>query len=136
MAKFSQKSRNELMSCNGRLIQLFQEVVKKYDCTILEGFRNRQRQNTLYAEGKSKVRFPHSKHNRFPSRAIDVAPFPIDWDDKKRFCHFAGYVKRVAEELNIPIRWGGDWNSNNILDDQDLNDLDHFELKREREEDD
>ena len=68
MTKFSIKSRTELMSCNGKLIQLFQEVIKGYDCTILEGFRDRQRQNQMFSDGKSKLQFPHSKHNRFPSR--------------------------------------------------------------------
>ena len=27
-----------------------------------------------------------------PSRAVDVVPYPIDWDDRERFHLFAGFV--------------------------------------------
>jgi len=73
------------------------------------------------------------------SRAIDAAPYPVVWPTRKmefntyvdaigRFYHFAGYTKKTAELLGIKIRWGGDWNSNNIFSDQAFDDLDHFEL--------
>jgi hypothetical protein len=60
--------------------------------------------------------------------AVDVAPYPIDWEDTKRFYHFAGFVQATAKQLNIPIIWGGDWNNNNNFKDQTFNDLVHFEL--------
>jgi hypothetical protein len=43
--------------------------------------------------------------------------------------YFAGYVKGIAMMLGIPIRWGGDWNSNNDLKDNNFDDLPHFELR-------
>jgi len=45
-----------------------------------------------------------------------------------RFYHFAGYVLGVAEILGIKIRWGGDWNGNFDLKDQNYYDLPHFEV--------
>lgn len=70
-----------------------------------------------------------SKHLALPSRAVDVAPYPINWGDKKRFYHFAGYVQGLAAQLGISLRWGGDWDGDNDLNDQTFFDLVHFELK-------
>ena len=75
------------------------------------------------------MKFPDGNHNKKPSKAIDVAPYPIDWDDRERMTYFAGYVKGIAMMLGIPIRWGGDWNSNNDLKDNNFDDLPHFELR-------
>lgn len=110
------------------LQQLFTEVVKTYDCTVLEGHRNEADQNAAFESGKSKLKFPDGKHNGVPSLAVDVAPYPIDWNNTKRFYHFAGYVQGIAKMKGIKIRWGGDWDKDYDLDDQTFNDLVHFEL--------
>ena len=62
------------------------------------------------------------------SRAVDAAPWPIDWQDTKGFYHFAGFVRGIAAQLGIKIRWGGDWSNNMNLNDQTFFDLVHFEL--------
>jgi hypothetical protein len=49
----------------------------------------------------------------------------------KRWMHFCGYVKGVADTMGIPIRQGCDWNGNNIFTDQTFNDLPHCELREE-----
>ena len=129
MPSYSQKSLKQLYSCHPQLQLLFFEVIKHYDCTILEGHRSEERQNELYRTGYSKTEYPGSKHNTTPSMAVDVAPYPIDWNDEKRFYHFAGFVIATAKQLNLDIRWGGDWDSDNDLDDQTFMDLVHFELR-------
>jgi len=50
-----------------------------------------------------------------------------DWD-KRPFDHFAGVVRAVAYEMDISIRWGGDWDGDWNLFDQTFNDLVHFEV--------
>jgi len=60
--------------------------------------------------------------------AVDVAPYPIDWDDLGGFYMFAGYVLRVAETMGIKIRYGGDWDGDRKTTDQRFKDLPHFEL--------
>ena len=60
--------------------------------------------------------------------ALDVCPYPIDWNDKDRFYNFAGLVKGIAISMDIKIRWGGDWDGDNDLKDQTFFDLPHFEL--------
>jgi peptidoglycan L-alanyl-D-glutamate endopeptidase CwlK len=132
MPKFGKTSRARLDTCDPRLQEIFEEVVKKWDCTIVCGHRTEEEQNKAYAEKKSKLKFPRSKHNGFPSKAVDVAPYyanvGIDWNDLGGFYMFAGYVIRVAEELGYKLRYGGDWNGNKRTADQKFNDLPHFEL--------
>tara|TARA_R100000808_G_scaffold19230_1_gene41824 strand:- start:1371 stop:1760 length:390 start_codon:yes stop_codon:yes gene_type:complete len=129
MAKFGRSSRKRLKTCDEKLQLLFNEVVKAFDCSILVGHRGEKDQNKAYAEGNSQLRWPKGKHNKKPSIAVDVAPYPIDWEDRERFSYFAGFVKGVAWRLNIPIRWGGDWDGDNDLSDNNFDDLVHFELK-------
>lgn len=128
MANFSDFSKTNLSSANKKLQKLFNEVIKNYDCRVICSLRSEDEQNRLYNEGKSKLEFPDSKHNASPSLAVDVVPYPIDWDDIDRFVHFGGYVMGVADNLNINIRWGGDWDGDNDLGDQSFIDYPHFEL--------
>ena len=129
MPRFGRTSRRRLKTCDEDLIFLFEEVVKYFDCAVLEGHRGKKLQNKYFKEGKSKLKFPDGNHNKKPSTAIDVVPYPIDWGDRERMSYFAGYVKGIAMMLGIPIRWGGDWNSNNDLKDNNFDDLPHFELR-------
>ena len=131
MPKFGTRSSGKLSECNPKLQKLFNEVVKHFDCSILEGNRSEEKQNEYYDQGKSKVQYPNSMHNHEPSLAVDVAPYPIDWNDKERFYFFAGFVKGIASQMDIGIRWGGDWDSDTDLHDQTFFDLPHFELKDE-----
>ena len=129
MFRFSVQSLTRLEGCDHRLIHLFMRVIKHRDCTILCGHRGRDEQDRLFKEGKSRVLSPDSKHNQKPSCAVDVAPYPIDWNDLMRFYYFGGYVQAVADNMQIPIRWGGDWQGDGNLKDQSFMDLVHFELK-------
>ena len=128
MPKFGKKSKLRLLSCDYRLQDVFNEVIKEVDCSILEGHRDERRQDKLYEEGKTKVRYPMGRHNSKPSRAVDVVPYPVDWKDRERFHLFAGYVLGVASGMDISLRWGGDWNQNFEVDDNKFDDFPHFEL--------
>lgn len=128
MPKFGSQSLKNLATCRPDLQLLFNVVVRKFDCSILVGHRSQAEQDMAFEDGKSKLEYPKSKHNRTLSEAVDIAPCPINWDDRNRFYFFAGYVKRVAEELGIRVRWGGDWDSDTDLNDQNFNDLVHWEL--------
>lgn len=134
MPEFSTVSMERLNTCHPDLVRLFMEVVKWYDCHVLHlgGHRNQDQQNSLYPT-YSKVKWPNSKHNRWPSQAVDCAPwFPTEphvrWDDKDSFYHFAGFVRGTAMQMGIKVRWGGDWDRDFDLKDQTFYDLAHFEL--------
>ena len=128
MYSYSKKSRDRLDTCDERLQDIFNILIDYMDVSILEGHRGEEVQNNYYDEGKSKLRYPDSKHNKSPSLAVDVAPYPIDWEDRERFVNMAGKVKGIAVAMNIDIRWGGDFNRNNDLTDESFLDLVHFEL--------
>lgn len=128
MAQFSQRSLEKLVECDDRIQALFNEVIKHHDCIVLCGHRNEAEQNVAFKNGNSKLQWPNSKHNKKPSMAIDVAPYPIDWNDRKRFYYFAGIVMGIAKQMNINIRWGGDFNMDNNLSNDSFLDLPHFEI--------
>lgn len=122
MPSFSARSRYQLGTCHSDLRRLFGEVIKRYDCVILCGHRNKADQDKAFAGGKSKLTFPHSRHNSTPSQAVDVAPWPIAWSNHARFEDLALVVKATAHDLGIEIIWGGDWSS--------FRDMPHWELPR------
>ena len=129
MPKFGRRSKKRLKTCDEDLIFLFEEVVKYFDCSVIEGHRGKRLQNKYFKQGKSKLKFPDGNHNKKPSKAVDVVPYPIDWKDRERMTYFAGFVKGMAAVLGIPIRWGGDWNSDTQVKDNNFDDLPHFELR-------
>lgn len=128
MPSFGTRSRNNLDEAHEDLQILFKEVIKHYDCSVICGHRSKADQNKAFFDGRSKLKFPRSKHNSLPSNAVDVVPYPIDWKDMDRFYHFAGFVFGVAVMLDIDLRWGGDWDQDTDLHDQSFMDLPHFEL--------
>lgn len=128
MPKFSQFSIDNYKEIDPRLQALMDQVIKDFDCRIFSGHRGRTKQDRLFMEGKSKLKYPHSKHNSFPSLAVDVAPYPINWSDRDRAHYFGGYVKGIASMMNIPLIWGGDWNNNTNLSDESFDDFWHFEI--------
>lgn len=138
MGTFSATSSHRLATCDERLQRVFTQVVKTFDCTILCGHRGKEEQDAAVAAGNSQTPWPTSKHNGLPSKAVDVAPYPVRWGaegtpeqrrkDIARFYLFAGYVKASAEALGVKLRWGGDWDGDADFNDQNFDDLPHFEL--------
>jgi len=128
MPKFSQFSLDNLRDVDPRLKSLCNRAIQIVDFRVTEGYRDARRQNELYETGMSKVRHPNSKHNSFPSKAIDCVPCPIDWEDQRRFYYLAGIFKAIAWEMGFELRHGGDWDGDDIFKDQKFFDLPHFEI--------
>lgn len=128
MPSFSKTSAARLHTCHVDLQSVCNEAIKRIDFSVLEGHRGEEKQNEAFAKGFSKLRWPHGKHNGVPSRAVDLAPVPLDWNNVAAFHELARIVLEVAAELGIPLRWGGDWNRNGKTNDETFRDLPHFEL--------
>jgi peptidoglycan L-alanyl-D-glutamate endopeptidase CwlK len=128
MPEYSENSKRLLRGCDDRLTLIFVNAIHWTDIKIISGFRGEIVQNRLYAEGKSKKMYPGSKHNHYPSLAVDWAPYPIDWHDTERFVFAAGRIFQIADELGIKIRWGGDWDSDGHQADEKFRDYGHIEL--------
>ena len=130
MPRFGTRSKKNLKHCDPRLQRIFNEVIKTVDCSVIEGHRDEARQNKLYEEGKTQVKYPNGRHNAYPSLAIDVVPYPIDWNDRERFTLFAGFVKGIAKGMyGIDLRWGGDWDNDWEVQDNRFDDFPHYEIK-------
>lgn len=135
MPKFSQESFSKLATCHQDLQALFYEVIKYFDCTILEGYRNQADQEKAFAGGFTKLHYPYGKHNHQPSMALDASPYPINPSDIKLSMWFGGYVMGIAQKLKDEgkmehsVRWGASWDGLGKLNNShELNDLVHFEL--------
>ena len=125
MPKFGKKSKRVLGELNEDLQELLNEVIKYVDISLIEGKSSLDRQKELKKLGSTKTL--DSKH--LTGDAIDLAPYPIDWENRERFIYVAGIIKGIAFDLGIPITWGGDWNGNFDLSDNNFDDLVHFELR-------
>ena len=125
MPRFGKRSRERLKGVDIKLQHILNKLVKIMDVTIIEGLRSQERQDELVAKGASKTRY--SKH--IQGKAVDLAPYPIDWEDRERFHYMGGMLRGIAHELDIKIRWGGDWDSDGEIADNSFDDLVHVEIK-------
>jgi peptidoglycan LD-endopeptidase CwlK len=105
-----------------------QFVPPKFDHTLLCGHRNEAAQNKAFADKRSTKRWPDSKHNVFPSLALDVLPYPDDWLDELRIARLIGIYDARAIGLGIAIRVGLDFNGNGRSRDERFIDAWHLEL--------
>ena len=137
MPKFGRRSRERLKGVDARLVSVLNEVVKYFDITVIEGLRSQERQNELVKQGKSKTKF--GKHVQ--GKAVDIAPYPIDWKARDDFHYLGGFVLGIAAKLGVNVRWGGDWSSPSLdkdvmagreqrtTKDNGFDDLVHFEIQ-------
>lgn len=105
------------------LVKVVDEAAKEVNITLLCGHRNQEDQDRAFAEGKSKLKWPKSRHNSTPSEAVDITPYPCHWNDTKSFKDMAIKVKEAAKRVNVDIEWGGECFGKFI-------DMPHFQLKK------
>mgnify|MGYP003147596349 CR=1 FL=1 len=125
MPRFGRRSRSRLKGVNSGLVNVLNELVKIMDVTVIEGVRSQERQDELVAQGKSKTKF--GKH--VEGKAVDLAPYPIDWNDRERFHYMGGMIRGIGQQLGVKVRWGGDWDSDGEIADNKFDDLVHVEIR-------
>jgi peptidoglycan L-alanyl-D-glutamate endopeptidase CwlK len=146
MPYFGKRSKNNLVTADIQLQNLFNEVIKYFDCTVIYGHRTPEEQLELFKNGRALINgswviterdkvvtncdgySKKSKHNYYPSKAVDVMPYPISWKDTDRMYMFVGFVRGIAQCMGIKVRFGADWDGDTQVKDQSLHDLPHFEL--------
>tara|TARA_B110000977_G_scaffold10362_2_gene13509 strand:+ start:2033 stop:2413 length:381 start_codon:yes stop_codon:yes gene_type:complete len=118
--KLGTRSKQSLSGVHVDLVAVVKKAIEitEVDFSVIEGIRNIERQRQLVKEGKSTTL--NSRH--LTGHAVDMVPYPVDWEDLERFESMAVAMKLAAEELEIPIVWGGDWKT--------FYDAPHFELNR------
>ena len=128
MPRFSKLSIQRLDTCAMPLQILMRKAIELSDFSVLCGYRDEEEQNEAYKNGFSKLKYPKSKHNKQPSEAVDVVPYPIDWSDRERFIKLSKVIKKVWSEMSEvekggwELSWGGDWKK--------FSDLPHWELNK------
>lgn len=128
MSKFSNTSAQRLGTCHEDLQAVMNTAIKKVDFTILCGHRNQADQDKAFTEGHSKLKWPHGEHNALPSNAVDISPYPLDWNDRKSFIDLSKVILGVADDLGIKLRWGGDFNMDGDKTTNDGWDPGHYEI--------
>ena len=128
MPTLSAVSQTRLDTCHEDLQQVCLRAVEATPLSVLCGHRGQVEQDRAYAEGKSKLQWPLGAHNADPSRAVDLAPIPLDWSNRAAFVDLSVVILIAANDLGVSLRWGGDWNRNGRTDDERFVDLIHFEL--------
>ena len=122
MPSFGTKSTQRLHEADPELQAVLNETIKHIDFSIIDAYRDQGRQNQYYNEGVSTVRWPNSKHNTYPSRAVDIVPYPGAFDaSDETFYLLASYVFASANSLGVLLEWGGHW--------KNFKDLAHYQLK-------
>jgi len=129
MPNFGKTSKRRLKTCHPYLRLIMEQVIKERDCTILQygGFRSEKDQNRLLIDGKSQVGWPNSNHNNTfgnkpYSLAVDVAPWPVNWNNINEFKELGEIILKKAKQLGIKLNWGGNWKS--------FKDYPHYELDK------
>lgn len=134
MPKFSKKSKEIYNTLCPDLQLILDEMIKYFNITLICGYRDRVAQNEALLSGNSTKPWPKSKHNVYPSKAVDVALYPINWKDRGSFILIAGAFlaigRRLKEQglITSTPRVGADWNMNDRPDDDKFIDLPHLEV--------
>lgn len=105
--KLNTRSLQNLSGVHPDLVAVVEAAIKitKQDFIVIEGVRNINRQRELFKSGKSKTM--NSRH--LTGHAVDICPYPVDWNDKEKFEAISDAMKDAAKKLKVSIEWGGDW---------------------------
>ena len=146
MPKFSKASSAKLETCHEDLQKVMHEAIKYIDFRIEYGHRTPAEQLELFKKGRKyhngkwvKVgktvtdkdgTYKKSKHNYFPSLAIDIIPYPFKgWNNLDQFHDLQEVVMREAKKLGINLVWGADWDGDGDIREHTLQDYPHYEVK-------
>jgi len=129
MPSFGVTSNKRLEGVHPELRKLARTVVAYIDCSVIYGKRTQEEQKQLVEEELSKtMNSLHLPQWTGYAHAIDLAPYPIDWNDRERFVYMQGMIRGIAQQLNIKVRSGIDWDSDGTIKDHSFFDGPHFEL--------
>lgn len=93
---------------------------------MIWGFRGEAEQDEAYHRGATPLKWPLSKHNKFPSLAVDLAPYPIDWNNHVAFEELSKRFCSIAAKKGIKVTWGGTFKTK---EGKPRPDMPHYELK-------
>lgn len=130
MFSLGNRSRLRLRGIHPDLVRVVKRAiaVTLVDFTVLEGVRSLERQRKLFKAKASKTM--NSRH--LTGHAVDLGAYldgEVRWD-WPLYYEIANAMIAASRAENVPIRWGGDWDSDGEYDDEKWRDGPHFELPR------
>lgn len=156
MFTLSERSRSRLKGVHPDLVKVVEVALSMspQDFSVLEGVRSPARQKELYGQGRTARHLKEMgidpslaqpsankvtwtlKSNHFAGadgfgRAVDLVPYPLDWNDTTKFDQIAHAMLAAAERLGVRIRWGADWDMDGNPRERGESDSPHFELVSE-----
>ncbi len=110
-------------------------LLSTQDFMVLEGVRTPERQRELYAQGRTTpgdivtwtLTSNHFKQADGFGHAVDLVPYPVDWNDPAKFDAIYRAMMSAAAIEGVPIRSGMDWDRDGKLREAKEHDSPHFE---------
>lgn len=137
---FGERSRKNLKGVHPNLVKVLERALElsSIDFFVNEGVRTPERQQELYAQGRTKPGPKVTwtlKSNHFINprtgygHAVDIYAHPFNPNQSPVTSRaLAAVMLRAAHELDIPIRWGADWDRDGVFYEKGESDSPHFEL--------
>ena len=147
----SKLSLGRLNGVDANLVKVVQRAIEitPQDFMVVEGVRSKEQCYINYGKGRTvaqctakgvpakyaqpklaKVTWLNnplsSKH--VSGKAVDLVPYPVDWNDLSKFDQVAKAMFAAAKELGVSIRWGADWDNDGNYREKGEYDSPHFEL--------
>ena len=132
--QLSARSLKSLEGVDPKLVSVVKRAIQitSQDFVVIEGLRTQARQDELWAQGRTKpgpiVTWTKDASSHGTGRAVDICPYPVDWNDLKKFDAIYVAMMAAAEELGVRLRYGGDWDMDGKLREKGESDSPHFEL--------
>ena len=149
--KLSERSLGRLQGVHPNLVKVVKRAIEisKQDFMVLEGVRTKKQCMINYGKGRTiaqcvakgvPAQYANPKaakvtwlNNPFASKhvsgkAVDLVPYPVDWNDLKKFDAIAQAMLQAAKELGVPVRWGADWDNDGKPRESGESDSPHFEI--------
>ena len=131
--KLGKTSLARLQGVDETLVNVVKRAIEisEVDFTVMEGVRTLERQRELYAQGRTapgKIVTWTMKSKHIEGKAVDLVPYPLDWNDLEKFNKIKDAMFQAAKELDVNLRWGADWNGNGEYREKGEYDSPHFEI--------
>lgn len=124
MFKLGKRSLDNLVGVHPDLVKIVKRAIEltKVDFVVIDGVRSREEQIKLFATGASATL--NSRH--LTGHAVDLAAIAVgkiryDWP---LYYKIHDAMTAAAQELDIPLEWGGDWKK--------FKDGPHYQLPRKK----
>ena len=131
--KLGKTSLARLQGVDETLVNVVKRAIEisDVDFTVLEGVRTLERQRELYAQGRTapgKIVTWTMKSRHIEGKAVDLVPYPLDWNDLEKFNKIKDAMFQAAKELDVNLRWGADWDGDGNYREKGEYDSPHFEI--------